>query len=186
MANDNGEKTDKKKPEKKAPPVFMVRLKKYDPKKGFRLKQFHVYGQRFEEERGWYKVNEFVTDFDHKTGGRLRVNLIEYLRDVRQNQEDPDSKLAFDVCTPEQASKIDADEEEAIASRAKASDVTRGRARHPNDLTTGDIRNRDRGSDDDSSARRRNAAIGKPAGADSDSEPGENFDPDQDLGAPND
>ena len=181
------EKKDEKKGAKagkKAPAVFMVRLKKYNPQRGYKLRQFHVFGHRFEEERGWYKVNEFVTDFDHKTGERLRVNLIEYLRDVRQNAEDPDSKLAFDVCTEEQAAKLDEDEEEEIAARARANDVTRGRSAHPNDLTTRDIRNR--GGDDDASARRRNAAIGKPATTTPDGEePGEDFDPDEDLGAKN-
>lgn len=183
MANEKGEK----KSEKKQAPVFMVRLKRYNPKKGYRLKQFHVYGQRFEEERGWYKVNQFVTDFEHKTGARRREDLIAYLREVRQNQEDPESKLAFDICTPEQAAKMDEDEEEAIASRARANDVTRGRAGHPNDLTTNDIRNRgDRGEEDDGSARRRNAVIGRTARPDAEEESlPEDFNPDADLGQKN-
>ncbi len=166
-----------------ARPVFMVRLKPYNPKRGIKLRRYVVFGHRFDEERGWYKVNEMITDLDSRTGQRKQVNLIEYLRDVRQNNEDQDSPKAFDVCTPEEAAKIDEAEEEATISRAKAADHIRGRSAHPNDLTSRETRGGS--ADDDSSARRRAAAMSGRASSAASAPDEEKFDEDADLGAKN-
>lgn len=69
-----------------------VRLKPFQPKKGQLLKRYTVFGIRFEGEKGWYTVDEDVA---------------AYLKTVKQNNNDPDSKDAFDVCTQDEAMELD-------------------------------------------------------------------------------
>jgi hypothetical protein len=73
-------------------PGMLVRLKAHDPKKGLILKQYTYQGIRFQAGRGWYKVN-----------GELAA----YLANVHSVPGDPDTPLAFDVRTPEEARAMD-------------------------------------------------------------------------------
>lgn len=83
----------------------LARLKPYDGKRHV-LRSYTVFGIKFVGERGWYKVDDDVAS---------------YLETVRQVESDPDSNAAFDVCTEEEARKIDA-AEKAKASRRPAED----------------------------------------------------------------
>lgn len=74
-------------------------------------------GKRFEEKRGWYRVD---------------AKLAEYLADVLQIEGDTDSPKAFDICTPAEAAKIDEREKKIRIARAQSDDA--------NDLTTSDLR----------------------------------------------
>ena len=169
------------KTQQKQDDVFMVRLKPRNEKRGIKLRRYSVFGHRFDEEAGWYRVSQFVMDVDDKTGTRRRVDLIDYLKRVRNDNDDPHSPLAFDVCTPSEAEALDKAEEEAINARAKASDI-RVRASHPNDLTSREVRG-GRGDDEASERRRARAIKATPApDAESDGKE-EEFDPDEDLGA---
>jgi len=94
--------------------LVWVRLKPYNERKGFRVRRYHVFGIRFEEARGWYKVPVTMI-YD----GQER-DVAEYLRQVRNDHQDPDSPAAFDVCSPAEAAAINAAEERVKASREKA------------------------------------------------------------------
>lgn len=104
-----------------------VRLKPYDPRRRHLLRSF-MHGpsnQRFEEKRGWYVVPD---------------PLAKYLSAVHQIESDPDSPLAFDVCTLEEAKAIDAREKKTAEKRAAAGEA--------NDLTTNELgENRRRAAD---------------------------------------
>jgi hypothetical protein len=106
----------------------LVRLKPHDPKKGHVIRRYTAFGVRFEEARGWYKVSDEVA---------------AYLGSVHQRPGDDDSPLAFDVCTEEEAQRLEASEKKKAEERARAAepnvaqphDVT---VRAP-DLTTADL-----------------------------------------------
>jgi hypothetical protein len=106
----------------------LVRLKPHDPKKGHVIRRYTAFGVRFEEARGWYKVSDEVA---------------AYLATVHQRPGDDDSPLAFDVCTEEEAQRLEAAEKRKAEERARAAepnvaqpyDIT---ARAP-DLTTADL-----------------------------------------------
>ena len=159
--------------------IFMVRLKPYNPKRGYKLRRYHVYGQRFDEDRGWYRIRETIQIIDPNTKDIKTINLADYLREVRQNQHDEDARFAFDVCTVEEAAAIDRREDAALQKQERA------RPSNPNDLTTRQIRGGNTESDDTSAAAKRRAAatahrVSRLADA-----PDENdFDPDADLGQP--
>jgi hypothetical protein len=105
----------------------LARLKPYDPRRRHLLRSFMhgPSGKRFEEKRGWYRVTDGVA---------------KYLARVHQVESDPESPLAFDVCTLEEAKAIDAREKVVAERRAGAADA--------NDLTTGDLgENRRRAAD---------------------------------------
>lgn len=78
--------------------TLLVRLKPYDPRRGFVLRRFTYAGIRFQDERGWYRV-------ERKVG--------EHLRAVRTVPTDKYAPLAFDVCTEAEAKALDAGESEA-------------------------------------------------------------------------
>ena len=83
--------------------TLLVRLKPHDPRRGHKLRRYTYRGIKFQEERGWYRVEADVAD---------------YLRAVRQKAHDPHAPLAFDVCTEAEAKAIDERElEEAKPSR---------------------------------------------------------------------
>ncbi len=95
-----------------------VRLKPFDPRKRHLLRTY-MHGptrQSFDEARGWYSVDQ---------------SLATYLAAVRQVESDPDSPLAFDVCTFEEAQAIDARERKVAAGPASAADAV--------DLSTSDL-----------------------------------------------
>lgn len=91
---------------KKPMETMLVRMKSYDPRRGQVLRRYTYRGIRFQEERGWYRVEKEVG---------------EYLRTVRQNPG-PHSSLAFDVCTEEEARTLDARELAETNSRRSATD----------------------------------------------------------------
>ena len=88
--------------------TLLVRLKPHDPRRGHVLRRYTYRGIKFQEERGWYRVEADVAD---------------YLRAVRQKAHDPHAPLAFDVCTPEEAEALDAKEKEAAVTRKSAADA---------------------------------------------------------------
>lgn len=101
----------------------LVRLKPYDPKKGHVLQRYTAFSIRFEERRGWYKVSDEIA---------------RYLAGVHQTPGDEDSQLAFDVCSEDEAQRIESTEKKKIEERARASEphVAEIAAR---DLTSTDV-----------------------------------------------
>lgn len=85
--------------------TLLVRLKPYNPKRGFVLKSYTLKDVRFVNEKGWYRVD---------------AALAEELRDIHQLYGDTDSPLAFDVCTEEEAKAIDEREADAATVRKTA------------------------------------------------------------------
>ena len=71
--------------------TLLVRLKPYDPRRGHVLRRYTYAGIKFQEERGWYRVEKAVA---------------EYLRGVRETPTDRYSPLAFDVCTEDEAQRV--------------------------------------------------------------------------------
>lgn len=85
----------------------LVRLKPYDPKKGHVIQRYTAFAIRFEEARGWYKVSDEVAT---------------YLATVHQVPGDEDSPLAFDVCTEDEAQRLEAAEKKKAEERARAAE----------------------------------------------------------------
>jgi hypothetical protein len=84
----------------------LVRLKPYNPKKGYVLMKYTAFGVLFEENKGWYLVDPHVA---------------AYLRTIKARPEDPEHALdAFDVCTPEEAAKLANAENEAAIRQGRA------------------------------------------------------------------
>ncbi len=85
----------------------LVRLKPYEPKKGHVLQRYTAFSIRFEERRGWYKVSDEVAT---------------YLASVHQTPGDEDSPLAFDVCSEDEAQRMETAEKKKAEDKAKASE----------------------------------------------------------------
>jgi len=106
----------------------LVRLKPFDPKKGHVIQRYTAFSIRFEERRGWYKVSDEVAT---------------YLATVRQTPGDEDSPLAFDVCTDEEAQRMEAAEKKKAEERARAAEPNVANpydiSAKPTDLTTADL-----------------------------------------------
>jgi len=106
----------------------LVRLKPYDPKKGHVIQRYTAFAVRFEEARGWYKVSDEVAT---------------YLATVHQVPGDEDSPLAFDVCTDEEAQRLEAAEKKKAEERARAAEPNVAQpydvSIRGGDLTTADI-----------------------------------------------
>lgn len=103
----------------------LVRLKPHAPKRGHFLRQY-TYGPtrtKFEEKRGWYKVDDVVAT---------------YLKTVKQRESDPMSPLAFDVCTPAEAAAIDRAERRKDNERRTAAEASR----EPVDMTSSSVQKR--------------------------------------------
>lgn len=86
------------------PQQMYVRLKPYNPKRGYKVKRYSVFGIRFDHDRGWYKVDQ---------------NVATYLKTVHVDNNDPDSPLAFDVCTEHDAREIVEKERKAALKRGE-------------------------------------------------------------------
>ena len=115
--------------------TLLVRLKPYDPRRGHRLRRFTYRGIKFQEERGWYRVDKTVAD---------------YLRQVRQVASDEHAPLAFDVCTADEARALDAREKDAATPRKTADDdIKLSEARADDTMTTGDLPDDAKASTDD-------------------------------------
>ncbi|MEO1335611.1 MAG: hypothetical protein AAFV29_08195, partial [Myxococcota bacterium] len=82
-----------------------MRLKPYDPRRGHLLRRFTYRGIKFQGARGWFRVPKDVAD---------------YLSRVHQVAGNPDTPLAFDVYTDEEARAVEAKEE--ATAHPKASD----------------------------------------------------------------
>jgi hypothetical protein len=108
-----------------------VRLKPRNEKKGIKLRRYLAFGMRFDEASGWYIVDSTLVLQD----GR-QVNVGEYLRNVRNDNEDEDSPLAFDVMTEQEARALDARERKAAEVRATAMDA---RPVLPSAMTSADL-----------------------------------------------
>lgn len=95
--------------EEPRPAKMLVRVKPHNPKKGQTMRTHsRIYdGARatFVEGKGWYDVSHA---------------LAEELRSVRCSDMDPDSNLAFDVCTPREARRVDEREEQALEQETRA------------------------------------------------------------------
>ncbi|MCG8424392.1 MAG: hypothetical protein MJE77_41395 [Proteobacteria bacterium] len=83
----------------------LVRLKPYSKKKGHLLRRYTYKGIKFDHQRGWYRVAKPIAD---------------YLAEVRQTADDPDTPLAFDVCTDDEARAMDEAETDANAEGRNA------------------------------------------------------------------
>lgn len=95
--------------------TLLVRLKPYDPRRGHVLRRYTYAGIKFQEERGWYRIEKSVA---------------EYLRKVRQVHGEEFSALAFDVCTDAEAKALEvAEVDESKVKRGVADAVpAQGRA----------------------------------------------------------
>ena len=109
-----------------------VRLKPRNEKKGQLLRRYSAFGMRFDEKLGWYVVAGVIELSD----GR-KVDVAEYLRSVRNDNDDPDSPLAFDVMSETEARALDEKERKAAEMRATAVDARA--MRPPVDMTTADL-----------------------------------------------
>jgi hypothetical protein len=97
--------------------TLLVRLRAHDPRRGHVLRCFAFRGVRFYAHLGWYRVTPEVAD---------------HLRLALQHADDPHSPRAFDVCTVEEAERIDAEENaRAHAATATAPLGTAPRASTP-------------------------------------------------------
>ncbi len=86
--------------------TMLVRLKPYNPRRGFVTKRFTYRGVKFQSERGWYRVEKEIAD---------------YLRGVKQIHGDEHSPDAFDVKTPSEAERLEeVEESEARAQKSTA------------------------------------------------------------------
>jgi len=83
---------------------MLVRLRPYNPRAGQVLQRFGYAGIIFEAGTGWYAVEAPVA---------------RHLETIRQRPDDPHAPLAFDVATPSDAERRDAqDEVEARPERS--------------------------------------------------------------------
>lgn len=112
--------------------VLWVRLKPRDPQRGYKLRRYTVFGYTFSVERNWYKIPSKVKGLIANED--VNVDMKTYMAEIRNDNDNPDSALAFDVCTKEEAAAISKREREA---------KEKNQADNPVDLTTGDFgRNR--------------------------------------------
>jgi hypothetical protein len=122
----------------------LIRLKPLDKKKGHVIHRYTAFQTTFEEAKGWYRVPDPVA---------------AYLATVHQLPNDEDSPLAFDVCTPDEAERIDAAEKKKAEERARAAEPNVAMARDVtalgDDLTTADLREPPRRSRSAAAAGRR-------------------------------
>ena len=87
--------------------TLLVRLKPYDHRRGHVLRRYTYAGIKFQEERGWNRVEKSVG---------------EHLRTIHQLPRDPHSPLAFDVCTDEEAKALDTSEADSTKVKRSATD----------------------------------------------------------------
>jgi len=119
--------------------TLLVRLKPYDPRRGHVLRRYTYAGIKFQEERGWYRVEKAVA---------------EYLRNVREVPSDRYSPLAFDVCTEAEAKALEAAETEASKVKRSATDDLKVVPARPAAAMTTDDLPKATTKDDDKDARR--------------------------------
>jgi hypothetical protein len=98
--------------------LVYVRLKAHLPRAGHVLRQYSFRGIVLRAGGGWCKVDAGVA---------------EHLRIVRQQDRDPYSPLAFDVCTEEEARRLD---EKDTENRTEAVPVERAKVHVARDEAT--------------------------------------------------
>jgi hypothetical protein len=107
--------------------TLFVRLKAFDPRKRQMLRRYTYRGIVFAEDRGWCRVE---------------ADVAAYLRGVRQVPDDPNAPAAFDVCTEEEARRLDAEDEAGSRRRVTSDDpvpFVRARDVDAPSLTTADL-----------------------------------------------
>jgi hypothetical protein len=123
----------------------IVRIKPYNPRKGYVLKTYVFQGMLFSVDKGWYQPPQSV---------------IDKLRYVHSKPDDLDSPLAFDICTPEEAEALMEEERRAELEKAEPDSpvritrVTRSgseRVRRDDVMTTPDFDTDDSEDDDEES-----------------------------------
>lgn len=116
---------------------MLVRLKPYDKKRGHTLRSYSYAGIKFLNERGWYRVDADIAD---------------YLANVVHQDTQPNSPLAFDVCSPEKAEALTKRESLAHARATGPAPATEPvatarhhvtEARRPRSKDTGTLTTRD-------------------------------------------
>ena len=122
----------------------LIRLKPLDKKRGHVIHRYTAFQTTFEESKGWYRVPDHVA---------------AYLATVHQLANDEDSPLAFDVCTQQEAERIDTAEKKRAEERALAAEPNVAMARNVaglgEDLTTAELRDPGRRSRSTGAAGRR-------------------------------
>ena len=99
--------------------VVWARIKPRDERKGRKLRNWHTaFGMHFSEEQGWYIVPRYIDLVD----GR-RIDVADYLSRVRNDNENPDSPLAFDVMSEKEALQLDEKERKAAEERVRPKDA---------------------------------------------------------------
>lgn len=110
--------------------TMFVRLKPYNPRKGYVRRRQMVEGVRFDVDHNWYRID------DHAFAERLRA--------MTQDDADPDSAALFDVCTEAEARAIQERERErkgaASVDDAVASKPETARKRSASTVTTKDAK----------------------------------------------
>jgi hypothetical protein len=121
--------------------TLLVRMRPYDPRRGYVLQRYTVAGIRFQAERGWYRVERSIG---------------EYLRAVHEVPGDEHTPLAFAVvATDAEAAALDAQETHgASAKRAGLDELKVVPARPPAAMTTEDLPRPAGAREDDKDARR--------------------------------
>lgn len=107
-----------------------VRLKPYNPKRGIKVRRYHIGGVLFREDRGWHLVKDQA--------------LLEKLEGLTQDRNDPDSPLLFDIVTREEAEAIDEKDSNAQRLRGHSGNATRieGSRKRAVTVTTRDDKSR--------------------------------------------
>lgn len=81
---------------------ILVRIRPYNPKKGILKQRFHTFfGFNFRENRGWSRTPSKITVNEEE------FDVAEYLRSVRQDENNPESPRVFDVCNKAEAQAIE-------------------------------------------------------------------------------
>ncbi len=111
--------------------TMLVRIKPFNPRKGYVMKTYAVdhpeFGSaRFLESQGWYEVTP---------------GMAGYLENLNSQPGNNESPAAFDVCTREEAIKLEERERRNAREKADASNATRVHS------TLRDVQERQRGSD---------------------------------------
>lgn len=115
---------------------MLVRLKPLSERKGHKVQIYTFAGLRFYERQGWYEVEDGIA---------------EQLRNLHQDHYDEETPDLFDVCTREEAQKLDEKERQAaersgvanpaqaVRTRVQKPASTRRDAESSGDMSTEDL-----------------------------------------------
>jgi len=87
--------------------TYLARIKPFNPKRGYKVKRYTVFGIKFQVQNGWYRVDAAAA---------------AYLKTVHQNNNDPDSPMVFDVCSEAEARRVVEAEKRAKLKRGIPAD----------------------------------------------------------------